>query len=233
MRGSTGVAGLVSVLLVGAVVTGVGCKSAGRRLPSLFSWQSASAGTLAQRTQSADPDRRREAALALGRSRLRGEEKEQVRELLATLLRQDGEPLVRAAAAVSLGRLGGEASVAALAPALTDSSALVRADVCRGLGMTGADSAVEPLVGALKRDEDVDVRGAAARALGNFRGPRAREALLEALEADRLAVRTAAWQALRQATGAKKLPPERAAWEKWFAEQDKPGKPRRRRFLLW
>lgn len=229
MRAFAAVGGLIAVCVV---VTGVGCGSAGRRTALSLPWQGASAAVLAERLESPNPDVRREAALALGRSRLREEEKEKVRELLGALLRRDPEALVRSAAAASLGRLDGEAGVALLSEGLKDPEAMVRADVCRGLGATGAESAVEPLVGALKRDADVDVRCAAARALGNFRGAKARRALLEALEADRPAVRTAAWQALRRATGAKRLPPERAAWEKWFAEQAEGGKPRRR-FFFW
>ena len=187
---------------------------------------------LAAQAESPDPDLRREAALALGHRRLKGKQAEDVRELLAILLRQDTEALVRSAAAVSLGRLGGEPSVAALTAGPSDASELVRADVCRGLGMTGVSSAVAPLVGLLTQDASVDVRCAAARALGEFTEAEARKALLEALDADRMAVRTAAHKALIQSTGAKKVPPERAAWQKWLADQENPQQ-KRRRFLFW
>jgi len=188
---------------------------------------------LAKQAESADPDRRREAALALGHKRFRGEQAEQVRELLTTLLRSDLEPLVRSAAAVSLGRLGGEPAVAALSEGLSDASGMVRADVCRGLGTTGAAAAVGPLTRTLAEDTSVDVRCAAARGLGNSQEPEARRALVAALDAERAAVRTAAWQALRRSTGAKKLPPERAAWEKWLADEKGGGAPKRKRFLFW
>ena len=219
---------LVIGLLVGLAVIPAGCQSAGRGLPGLFSGGSVSA--LSAQAESPDPDLRREAALALGHRRLKGEQADNVRELLAVLLRQDTEALVRSAAAVSLGRLGGEPSVPALTAGRADASELVRADVCRGLGMTGVSSAVAPLVGLLKQDASVDVRCAAARALGEFTEAEARQALLEALDAERMAVRTAAHKALIQSTGAKKVPPHRGAWEKWLTE--KPA-PQRRRFLFW
>lgn len=224
------VASLVGVCLM---QTGCATRRPAGQLPALFPWQRSSPDDLAKQAESADPDLRREAALALGRTHPRGEQAERVRELLATLLRQDAQVLVRSAAAVSLGRLGGEASVAALSEALTDSSAMVRADVCRGLGMTGAPTAVALLARALAEDADVDARCAAARALGNFTDAEARQALLEALEADRGAVRTAAYQALLRSTGAKGVPPDRAAWEKWLAEQKEGSGAKRRRFFFW
>jgi len=187
---------------------------------------------LAAEAASPDPDLRREAALTLGRRRLRGEQAENVRDLLAELLRGDPEPLVRSAAAVSLGRQGGEPSVPVLIERQADASPLVRADVCRALGMTGVAEAKAPLKRALAEDADVDVRCAAARALGGFSDADARQALLEALDAERLAVQTAAHEALVKSTGAKKVPPQRDAWEQWLAGHADE-QPRRRRFLFW
>ncbi len=221
------------VLLLLLVLVGGGCKSAGRQMPSLFFWQGKSKlEELSLQTLSANPDHRREAALALGRRRWPEEERKEVRELLAALLRSDAAPLVRSAAAASLGRLSGPESVEALTPGLADASSMVRADVCRALGQTRAAEAIAPLVSRLTDDGDVDARCAAARALGEFEQPEARQGLLAALEDARVAVRTAAHAALRQSTGAKKVPPERAAWEAWLAgERKEPGK--RKRFLFW
>jgi len=221
---------LLVALLVGMVAVLTGCRTAGRPLFNLFPRGDLS--RLAAQATSPDPDLRREAALALGRRPLKGKQAEDVRELLATLLRQDTEALVRSAAAVSLGRLGGEPSVAALTAGRSDASELVRADVCRGLGMTAVPSAVAPLAALLEQDANVDVRCAAARALGEFTGAEARQALLEALDSKRMAVRTAGCRALCQSTGAKGVPPERAAWEKWLADHKNPQQ-KRRHFLFW
>ena len=204
---------LLLVLAAGA------CRSSGREVRGPLTRQD---GESTERpsgpTRSADPDLRREAALAWGHKRLKGERLVEARQVLGELLRTDTEPLVRSAAAVSLGRLGGPESVEALVPGLHDASPMVRADVCRALA--------DPLA----EDADVDVRCAAARALGNFKEPEARQALLAALEDSRAAVRTAACQALRRSTGAKTLPPERGAWEAWLAGEKKEP---RRRFLFW
>jgi len=223
---------LLAASLLGVCLMHAGCTTAGRQRPA-FPWQRSSLDSLAKQAESADPDLRREAALELGRRRLKGQQAQRVTELLTALLRSDGAPLVRSAAAVSLGRLGGEANAAALSEGLTDSSAMVRADVYRGLGTTGAPTAVAPLARALAEEADVDARCAAARALGDFTDAEARQALLEALEADRRAVRTAAHQALLRSTGAKGVPPDRAAWEKWLAEQKEGSGAKRRRFFFW
>jgi HEAT repeat protein len=209
-----------SVLVVAgvAVVLG-GCASAGGNAARGFRFRGPGVGELTTQTKSPDPDLRREAALALGRRRLQGESAKEVREVLAGLLRSDSEPLVRSAAATSLGRLGGEESVPLLAEGLTDRSPLVRADVCSGLGTTGAPAAISPLAGALTLDASVDVRCASARALGNFHELAAWQALVEALGASRKAVETAAYQALRRSTGERRLPQEQAAWQKWLAAQ--------------
>jgi HEAT repeat protein len=201
-----------------AVVLG-GCASAGGKAGGRSGFRGGDVTQLTTQTQSPDADLRREAALALGQRRLQGESEKEVREVLAGLLRSDGEPLVRSAAAISLGRLGGEESVSPLAEGLSDRSALVRADVCRGLGMTGASAAIAPLARALTLDESVDVRCSSARALGNFQELAAWQALVGALGAERKAVQTAAYQALRRSTGQRKLPQEQAAWQKWLAEQ--------------
>jgi HEAT repeat protein len=202
-----------------AVVVG-GCASPGGKAAGGSGRAGGGVAQLTAQTQSPDADLRREAALALGRRGLRGESAKEAREVLAALLRADSDPLVRSAAASSLGRLGGEESVPALTEGLSDRSPLVRADVCRGLGMTGAGGAVAPLAGALGLDENVDVRCGAARALGNFRELAAWRALVEALGADRQAVVTASYQALRRSTGQKKLPLEQDAWQKWLATQE-------------
>ena len=216
------------MFLVGAAVVVGGCSSAGRSLRGGFALGGPGVAELTAQAQSPDPDLRREAALALGKHQLGGESAKEALAVLAGLLRSDTEPLVRSAAATSLGRLGGEESVPALVEGLSDQSPLVRADVCWGLGMTGAEGAIAPLAGALTLDASVDVRCASARALGNFRDLAAWQALVEALAADRNAVQTAAYQALRRSTGQRRLPQEQAAWQKWLAEQEEQPAAKRR-----
>ena len=221
------------MFLVGSAVVAGGCSSAGGTAGGGFAFGGPGVTQLTTQAQSPDPDLRREAALALGKLRLGGESAKEVLAVLAGLLRSDGEPLVRSAAAISLGRLGGEESVPALVEGLSDQSPLVRADVCSGLGMTGAEGAIAPLAGALTLDASVDVRCASARALGNFRELAAWQALVGALGADRNAVQTAAYQALRRSTGQRRLPQEQAAWQKWLAEQEEQPAGKRRGLFHW
>jgi HEAT repeat protein len=90
------------------------------------------------------------------------------RPALATRLKQDEWPLIRAAAADALARSGANAEIdASLTEALLDDSALVRARSVRALG----ERRVQKAAGALRdhlsdKDEWPEVRAEAARALG-------------------------------------------------------------------
>jgi hypothetical protein len=80
----------------------------------------------------------------------------------------DGEERVRAMAAWALGELEQRAAVPPLVTALKDRSALVRATATRALGELEDPAAVVPLTAALAGDGDVEVRRAAAWALGEI-----------------------------------------------------------------
>jgi len=221
------------ILIIILALLGTQCSSAGRRLPNpVFRQQNLLTPELVAQTASPDPDQRRRAVLALGEGELEGVDAARARVLLAAVLRSDGEPLVRAAAATSLGRAGSPAVLGPLKDGLRDPSALVRADSVRALGTAAIPGAVAPLIETLKTDTSSDVRCAAAAALARFKSPRARKALLEALDDERLAVRSAASRALSVSTGAKGLPPKREAWEAWFTQREQE-KRSPRRFLFW
>lgn len=85
-------------------------------------------------------------------------------------LREDAWPLVRAAAARSLATARPAVAVDnALAEALRDESARVRSLSLRALGQRGARSALGPIQERFRdRQEEPEVRGAAARALGEL-----------------------------------------------------------------
>ncbi len=88
------------------------------------------------------------------------------------------DPAVRRRAAEALGRLGDPSSVGRLVAALQDND--VRAHATGALIACGGTS-VEPLIPVLK-DQNPDVRKAAAVALGAIKDARAVEALIAALE---------------------------------------------------
>jgi HEAT repeat protein len=94
-------------------------------------------------------------------------------DLLTAALR-DRDPLVRGTAALMIGRFGEAHTTDSLIARLADPDATVRHDVAEALGYmkAAAITAVEALIGALD-DDDVEVRGAAAIALGGIGDARA------------------------------------------------------------
>jgi HEAT repeat protein/cyclophilin family peptidyl-prolyl cis-trans isomerase len=97
----------------------------------------------------------------------------------------DADDLVRARAALAIGRIGGFHASAQLAPLLSDPSPHVRATAAFSLGMLegaiGSD-AVAALTEALA-DAEPRVRGRAAEALARLQGPEAAETIGAALAA--------------------------------------------------
>jgi HEAT repeat protein len=157
----------------------------------------------------ATPQRRWEAAGALGRSALSGraaisalagaladpepfvrwqaaralaaQEAGAVFPVMRSLL-ADADPLRRAGAAEALGCLGGEAASVALRQALPDADPGVRRAVVEALGACGDPGAAPALLPALQ-DADGDVRRAAATALGRIGNPGMARALANMLAA--------------------------------------------------
>ena len=70
-----------------------------------------------------------------------------------------------------LGRIGGEAAVAALIEALSKEQAMVRRGAIRGLGEARDPAAIEPLIERIAQDDDAKARKLAARALLSIGAP--------------------------------------------------------------
>ncbi|HMS18707.1 MAG TPA: HEAT repeat domain-containing protein, partial [Planctomycetota bacterium] len=122
------------------------------------------------------------------------------RDLLKDLLKDD-RVAVRLRAALALGALKGEDSVAALKGALSDPDASVIVGVLRGLGRTQSDQAVQ-ILSAMDPKDDPDLKR--ARVLGLFeasRGVRERSVVLSMLSAPALNDRNQAHEALVALTG--------------------------------
>lgn len=127
-----------------------------------------------------DADRARDAAVSLGHVR----HASAVQPLIEALTNADGftHPVVRAAAAASLGQLGNRRAVDALIVATTDSMAEASAEAIRSLGLLGDPRAVAPLVDILRNADGFFVgstRRAALLALATLGGPEAAAALSE------------------------------------------------------
>jgi HEAT repeat protein len=99
--------------------------------------------------------------------------------LLASLNDTERHAAFRAAAARTLGAVGGEGTLERLLEALKDKVPLVRAGAAEGLGRLGDQRALQPLLEAL-RQPDETLQASTATALGTLGDQRAIEPLVEA-----------------------------------------------------
>jgi hypothetical protein len=113
--------------------------------------------------------------------------------LSGVLLRLDEPPRVRAAAALSLGRIGSDLAVPALTLSLQDPSPEVRYASALSLGGLPADGVATLLERVLRRDPSWQVRYAAVIALGRTGKPFAAGALVAAVTGDQ------SWEVRQQA----------------------------------
>lgn len=88
---------------------------------------------------------------------------------------------VRARAAIALGRIGEPKAIESLMVALEDPEDDVRIAACLGLGFFKDPSTFDDITNVLLDDLKIEVRQAAAKALGNTRHPDALPYLMEAL----------------------------------------------------
>lgn len=88
---------------------------------------------------------------------------------------------VRARAAIALGRIGEKQTIPALLNTLKDPESDVRIAACLGLGFFKDPSTFDEIANLLLDDPKIEVRQAAAKALGESRHPAALPFLMEAL----------------------------------------------------
>jgi len=88
---------------------------------------------------------------------------------------------VRARAALALGRIGDREAIPALLNTLKDLESDVRIAACLGLGMFKDPSTFDEIANLLLDDPKIEVRQAAAKALGTTKNPAAIPFLMEAL----------------------------------------------------
>jgi HEAT repeat protein len=110
---------------------------------------------------------------------------------------KDADERCRGTVALALGMLGMPAALRPLARAMGDPSAIVRQQAAEALGELGDPVASDLLLDVLDdRDEPLEVRAAAARALGNLHVPQVLLPLRELLGAPEPALRMAAIEGL-------------------------------------
>ncbi len=98
-------------------------------------------------------------------------------KVLALVLSEDEDAVVRRVAAIGLGKLAGGPVLAALAAALDDEDKWVRRRAIQGLRRIGGEEAARAVGETLAGDPDPEVRRAAARTLGRMRSEEALGAL--------------------------------------------------------
>lgn len=129
------------------------------------------------------------------------EQKEQVATRLAGQVAQETDPLLRAEIVRTLGAYPTEQSKRILRNALQDTDRQVRLVACETWGDVGGAEAVQLLGEIVAHDSDIDVRLAAAKALGESGDPAAAAALAPALADADPALQYRATISLQQVTG--------------------------------
>jgi HEAT repeat protein len=139
-----------------------------------------------------DPDVRGNVAMALGT--VGGPEP--TARLIEAMA--DSEPLVRYNVASALGKVGGPEATARLIEAMADSNPIVRLAVAGALGAIGDTAATNILMRALDDKEDVFLRSAAARAIGEIGDRQCLPRLIELLNDPAACVRVSSAHALAE-----------------------------------
>jgi HEAT repeat protein len=133
--------------------------------------------------------------------RMTPEEREQAAQQLGARLQQERSPTMKRELVRTLGRLQTPMADAALKMALADPDPVIRRTAVEGWGARRTPQAVEELGRTISSDTDLDVRMAAAKALGTFNDRAAIESLGVALDDPDPAMQYCAIQSLRTATG--------------------------------
>jgi hypothetical protein len=128
-------------------------------------------------------------------------EQRQLTDELARQIQIEPDPLVRTAVVNAIAEFRTPIAQQVLEAGLNDSGASVRIACCRVLGKRGEASSVKSLSQTLKQDKDLDVRLAAAEALGKINSPESITALVTALEDRDPALQYVGVQSMKSLTG--------------------------------
>jgi len=120
---------------------------------------------------------------------------------LARQIQIEPDPLIREAIIETISRFRTPLSGQVLTAGLNDTDEAVRLACCRALGARGESASITSLAAVLQKEESIDVRLAAAEALGNIKSPEAVQALVVALDDRDPAMQYVGVQSMRSITG--------------------------------
>ncbi|MCI0348165.1 MAG: HEAT repeat domain-containing protein [Acidobacteriales bacterium] len=154
-------------------------------------------------------------------------EQRQITDQLARQIQVEPDPLVRQAVIKAIAEFRTPMAQQVLEAGLADQDEMVRVTCCQALGERAATGVADPsysarsvasLAAVLKSDKDVDVRLAAAQALGSIKTPEAVQALAVALDDRDPALQYVGVQSMKSVTG-KDYGPNVEAWRQVAAGQ--------------
>ncbi|MEX2316634.1 MAG: HEAT repeat domain-containing protein [Pirellulales bacterium] len=148
-------------------------------------------------------------------------EQRQITDQLARQIQIESDPLVRAAVVQTICEFRTPIAQQVLEAGLADDSQAVRIACCQALGERGAATSVGGLAQALRSDKDVDVRLAAAAALGQIKTSESMQALTVALDDRDPAMQYVGVQSMKSITG-KDYGGNVEAWRQVAAGQSPP-----------
>jgi HEAT repeat protein len=120
---------------------------------------------------------------------------------LARQIQIEPDPLVREAIIHAIGAYHTPLAGQVLEAGLADDNQLVRVACCQSLGKRADEHSVPMLANTLRADKQVDVRLAAAEALGKIKSPSSISALAVALDDHDPAMQFAGMQSMKAVTG--------------------------------
>lgn len=151
---------------------------------------------------------------AVTHARASVQEQERFAAELAQQIRDEADPIIREQIVRALQKIPVATATSVIEAALHDPDIQVRIAAIETIASRGGSGTIEILSGVLQGDAHIDVRIAAARALGELADPAAMQALALALESPDPALQYRAMQALKQATG-QNLGDDVEAWRQY------------------
>jgi HEAT repeat protein len=138
-------------------------------------------------------------------------EQRQITDQLARQMQVEPDPLVRLAVVRAIAEYRTPLAQQVLEAGLADDDKAVRVACCQALGRRAEAISVSKLESTLRSDNDIDVRLAAAEALGNIKSPQAIQALVVALDDRDPALQYVGVQSMKSITG-EDYGPDVQAW---------------------